>query len=212
MNDFLLKLLLLAQIVLFFVVRVYHNRKAEVEGGKFEYREKNYLALRLFRLGLGLIFLAALVSYFVAPQFVAWARMPLPEWLRWAGLAIGFLNLPLLWWIEATLGKNFSTYLHLRETHTLVTEGPYRWVRHPMYTSLFLFSLAVVLASANWLIGPPLLAGLVVIVVNRVGREEALMLERFGAQYRDYMNRTGRFLPRLSGPGQPANPVNKVGS
>src|SRR5574341_1227339 len=163
MNDSLIKLLLLALFVLFFVVRAYHNRRAEVEGGRFEYREKNYVALRLFRMGVGIIFLAALVCYFALPQVVAWAAIPLPDWARWSGLALGFANLPLLWWIEATLGKNFSTYLHLRETHTLVTGGPYRWVRHPMYTSLFLFVLAVLLASTNWLIGPPLLIGLMVI-------------------------------------------------
>ncbi len=197
MNEFLLKLLLLTLVVLFFVVRAYHNRRAEVEGGKFEIREKGYWALRLFRLGLGLIFLAALLSFFVAPWFVAWATIPFPDWLRWGGLALGFANLPLLWWTEATLGKNFSTYLHLRETHSLVTGGPYRWVRHPMYTSLFLFVLAILFASANWLIGPPLLIGLVVIVVNRIDREEALMLERFDGEYRDYMQRTGRFFPRL---------------
>src|SRR5262245_16246098 len=121
MNDFIVKLLLLALFVLFFVVRAYHNRKAEVEGGKFEYREKNYLALRLFRGAVGVLFLAALASYFVAPQLVAWASIPLPAWVGWAGLAIGFVNLPFLWWIEATLGKNFSTYLHLRDSHTLVT-------------------------------------------------------------------------------------------
>ena len=131
----------------------------------------------------GLVLLTALGLYFTAPQWVAWANIPLPAWVRWLGLALGYANLPLLWWIEATLGKNFNTTLHLREGHTLVTGGPYRWARHPMYTSLFVFTLAVLLASANWLVGLPGLIGLTGIVVNRIDAEESLMMERFGADH-----------------------------
>jgi protein-S-isoprenylcysteine O-methyltransferase Ste14 len=128
---------------------------------------------------------------------VAWADFALPEPLRWAGLVIGYANLPLLWWIEATLGKNFNTTLHLREGHTLVTDGPYQWVRHPMYTSLYLLVVAIFLTSANWLAGVPGIASLTIILLNRVRREEAVMLEQFGEPYRAYMQRTGRFLPRI---------------
>ena len=197
MNGILIKPLFLGFFVLFFVVRAYHHHTARREGGKIEYREKNLKALLIFRMISGLILLTSFGLYFVAPQWVAWAAIPLPAWARLAGLIIGYANLPLLWWIEATLGKNFNTVLHLRDGHTLVTHGPYRWVRHPMYTSLYLFTIAVQLASASWLIGLPGLIGLTVIVVNRIDREEALMIEKFGDEYRAYMQRTGRFLPRF---------------
>ena len=197
MNDSAIRIGLFTLVFLFFIVRAYHHRKAETEGGKIEYREKNLSAIRVMRGVGGIVFLSALASYFVAPQWVDWAAIPLPDGLRWAGLALGYANLPLLWWIEATLGKNFNTTLHLREGHTLVTDGPYRWVRHPMYTSLFIFTIALLLASANWLIGLPLVLSLIVIVVNRIDREEALMMEQFGDEYREYMKRTGRLLPRL---------------
>ncbi len=196
MNDTLIKLSLFGLFVLFFVVRAYHHHKAVTQGGRIEYREKNLTALIVFRLVGGLIWLTALALFFVAPQWVSWAAIPLPEWARWAGLALGYANLPLLWWIEATLGKNFSTVLHLREGHTLVTQGPYRWVRHPMYTSLYLLVVSILLASANWLVGLPGVLSLTVIVLNRIDREEAVMIERFGDDYRQYMTRTGRFLPR----------------
>jgi len=198
MNETLLKGLQFGFILLFFVVRVYHHRRAENEGGKIEYRERHLTGMRLFRLAGGVVMLGALAAYFVAPQWVAWAGLPLPAWSRWAGIFIGYLNLPLLWWIERTLGLNFNTTLHVRAGHTLVTGGPYRWVRHPMYTSLFLFTLAWLLASANWLVGLPGVIGLSVIVINRIQAEEAVMLEQFGEQYRAYMQHTGRFLPRLS--------------
>ncbi len=198
MNESLLKLMQFGFILLFFVVRAVHHRRAENEGGKIEYREKNFTAMRLFRQVGSLVMLGALAAYFVAPQWVAWASFPLPTWGRWAGILLGYLSLPLLWWIERTLGLNFNVTLHLRDGHTLVTSGPYRWVRHPMYTALFLFTLAWLLASANWLVGLPGLVGLSVIVLNRIKAEEAVMLERFGEQYHAYMQRTGRFLPRLS--------------
>ena len=198
MNGILIKPLFLGFLVLFFVVRAYHHRQAVTKGGKIEYKEKNLNAIWLLRLVGGLVMLTAFGLHFVAPQWIAWADIPLPPGARWAGLALGYANLPLLWWIEAALGKNFNTTLHLREGHTLVTDGPYRWVRHPMYTSLFVFTLAVLLASANWLIGLPGLIALTVIVVNRIDAEETLMIAQFGDEYRQYMQRTGRFLPRLS--------------
>ncbi len=197
MSDSFVKPLLLGFIALFFVVRAYHHHQAVTRGGKIEYKERHSKAILLLRMAGGLVLLTALGLYFTAPQWVAWADIPLPAWARWLGLAVGYVNLPLLWWIEATLGKNFNTTLHLREGHTLVTDGPYRWVRHPMYTSLFVFTVAVLLASANWLIGLPGLIALTVIVVNRIDAEEALMMERFGDEYRQYMRRTGRFLPRF---------------
>ncbi|MGQ0602544.1 MAG: protein-S-isoprenylcysteine O-methyltransferase [Anaerolineales bacterium] len=196
MNDIVIRWLLLGMFVLFFVVRAYHHRRAEKEGGQIEYREPNRRAIQLMRLVIGLGWLLAMALYFFAPSFVAWADFPLPEWVRWAGLALGYANLPLLWWIEATLGKNFNTTLHVREGHTLVTDGPYRWVRHPMYTSLYILVSAIFLASANWLVGLPGLVSLTIILLNRVQREEAVMLEQFGDQYRAYMQHTGRFVPR----------------
>ncbi len=197
MTDTLIRWLLLGMLVLFFVVRAYHHRRAVKEGGAIEYREPNRRAIQAMRLVVGLGWLAAMAAYFFAPRFVAWADFALPEPVRWAGLALGYLNLPLLWWIEATLGKNFNTTLHLREGHTLVTEGPYRWVRHPMYTSLYLLVASIFLASANGLVGVPGIASLTIILLNRVRREEAVMLEQLGEPYRAYMQRTGRFLPRI---------------
>lgn len=199
MNDSVFQLPLVALLVAFFVVRAYHHRKAVSEGGKIEYKEKNLNLLKAMRIGLFLIFLPAFIAWLIQPEWVAFAALPFPDWLRWAGVTLGFANLPLLWWIEATLGKNFNTTLHIRAGHTLVTHGPYRWVRHPMYTSLLILVIAITLISANALIGLPMVLGLSAILINRVDREEAVMIEQFGDAYCAYMKRTGRFLPRLTG-------------
>ncbi|MFQ6085803.1 MAG: isoprenylcysteine carboxylmethyltransferase family protein [Candidatus Bathyarchaeia archaeon] len=107
-----------------------------------------------------------------------------------------FVCLPLFLWVHHTLGKYFSPELELKEQHKLVSRGPYRWVRHPMYSVSFTLFIALSIVSANWLLS--LLTVITIIsVYARIGKEEAMMVERFGDEYRDYMTRTGRLLPRL---------------
>jgi protein-S-isoprenylcysteine O-methyltransferase Ste14 len=71
-----------------------------------------------------------------------------------------------------------------------------------MYTTFYLFVLGVLLLTANWFIGAPLLIGLTLIVVTRLRNEEAAMTEKFGDSYREYIRHTGRFLPRITSPAQ----------
>ena len=80
---------------------------------------------------------------------------------------------------------------------TLITSGPYRFVRHPIYTAFVLILGSTFLISANWFIGFAWLGMTVLEVASRIGFEESLMLEYFGDQYREYMKKTGRLLPRL---------------
>ena len=70
-------------------------------------------------------------------------------------------------------------------------------MRHPMYTAFYSIALALLLLSANWLLGGGLIVGITAVMASRVKHEEEVMTERFGVQYRDYMAHTGRFLPRL---------------
>jgi protein-S-isoprenylcysteine O-methyltransferase Ste14 len=103
----------------------------------------------------------------------------------------------LFWRSHADLGRNWSPSLQLREEHQLVTEGVYRSIRHPMYASQWLWSMAQPLLLQNWIAG---WAGLVLFLplyLLRVPREEQMMLERFGEAYRAYMSRTGHVVPRL---------------
>ena len=80
----------------------------------------------------------------------------------------------------------------------LVTTGPYRWVRHPMYAAIWLWSLAQGLMLANWLAGWAAVATLAPLYWIRTPREERMMIAQFGDAYRDYMTRTGRLVPRFS--------------
>lgn len=103
----------------------------------------------------------------------------------------------LLWfiWIHRSLGNNLSLKISIKEEQELVTGGPYRWVRHPMYSAFYLLHLAVFFLTANWFIGVTWLVGLTVIILLRVKREEAMLLAKFGNKYSAYMERTGRFVP-----------------
>lgn len=170
--------------------------RATKRAGRLNYREKHHLALQIFRKGLGIPWFFAIISYVLKPQWLDWASFTLPMGLRLAGLVTGLLGLFFIWWAELTLGKNFNTTLHLRETHTLITHGPYWFVRHPMYTAISIFGLGMfVLAPANWLIALPGIIGFLVLMAVRIRQEEAVMIEHFGDEYRAYMERTGRFLP-----------------
>jgi protein-S-isoprenylcysteine O-methyltransferase Ste14 len=149
------------------------------------------------RSAAGLVGFAALVAWLVAPRTMAWASLPLPAWLRWVGAAVGIAGVAGLSWVHRELGRNFSGTLEVRAEQKLVTSGPYRRVRHPMYTTLYVTVLSFFLPSANWCIGIPFFTGLTAVVVSRVPREESMMAARFGDDYRRWAARSGRFLPRL---------------
>jgi len=93
------------------------------------------------------------------------------------------------------LGRNWSVTLEVRENHRLVTEGIYRYLRHPMYTAFWLWALAQALLLPNWIAGPAGLLGFGTLYFFRVSREEQLMLDTFGEEYRAYMARTRRIIP-----------------
>ena len=115
------------------------------------------------------------------------------------GVRLGLASLPLIWWTRGALAANFATTLHVRQEHTLVESSPHRWVRHPMYSVLFVHLIAILVLTKNLFIGGVPLLGLCLIVAWRVRNEEGAMLEKFGSRYVDHLQRTGRFLPRWVG-------------
>lgn len=114
-----------------------------------------------------------------------------------AGLLVHAAGLWLLWRSHVDLGANWSNTLQIRENQSLVTNGVYRRVRHPMYTALLLFGVGQALVAGNWIAGPAFLAAFTALVASRIAREEQLMLDQFGEAYAEYRARTSRFLPAL---------------
>jgi protein-S-isoprenylcysteine O-methyltransferase Ste14 len=95
------------------------------------------------------------------------------------------------------LGRNWSITLQIREKHELISHGPYALVRHPMYTSFLLMALGQAFLLANWVVGLAGLIGFAVLFCLRVDKEERMMLEIFGPEYRAYMDRTKRIIPYI---------------
>ena len=146
----------------------------------------------------GLGYITVLWVYVFVPGWFDWAAIAFPNWLRWVGALISVGSVLLLWWVQRALDVQFDTTLHIQANHQLITHGPYRWVRHPMYTTLFSMGLGWFLLTANWLVGVPLMLGITLVVISRVRKEEAVLLNLFGDEYQTYLQRTGRFLPRWS--------------
>jgi protein-S-isoprenylcysteine O-methyltransferase Ste14 len=137
------------------------------------------------------------VIYLIFPAYFQWASMMLPTWLRWSGVVVGVLCSLLMYGTLSSLGKNLTDTVVTRAEAKLVTHGPYRWVRHPFYVTAALLMASVTLLTANWLIGVSSLAVLGLLAI-RTPKEEQMLIQRFGQQYRDYMAKTGRFIPWTS--------------
>ena len=136
------------------------------------------------------------VLYLFTP-FLGFADYQLPAYVPWIGAVVMVVALWLFWRSHADLGRNWSRTLEIQEGHQLITHGVYRSIRHPMYTSIALFSLAQGLMLENWLAGWSALVAFAILYFVRIPQEERMMSEFFGQKYSEYMSRTGRLFPRI---------------
>lgn len=143
-------------------------------------------------------FIVIPVSYLLSP-WLDFADYGLPTWARlgvgWLGAALFAAALWLLWRSHVDLGENWSPQLEIRQEHSLVTRGMYRYVRHPMYAAHWIWAVAQAMLLQNWIAGWAFLVLFLPLYLVRVPREEQMMLDRFGEEYRAYMARTGRMVP-----------------
>jgi protein-S-isoprenylcysteine O-methyltransferase Ste14 len=131
--------------------------------------------------------------------FTPWldfANYHLPGPSGWAGTTVFAGAVLMLWRSHADLGRNWSATLQILGRHSLVTTGVYRYIRHPMYTAHLLWAIAQGLLLSNWLAGWAFLMLSIPLYVVRIPKEEQMMLEHFGGEYRSYTSRTGRLIPR----------------
>jgi protein-S-isoprenylcysteine O-methyltransferase Ste14 len=128
------------------------------------------------------------------PRFANYAFR---SWQGWVGAALFAAALWLFYRSHKDLGRNWSVTLEVRSQHTLVTNGVYSRVRHPMYSAFWLWALAQSFLLSNWVAGPAGLIGFGILFFLRIGREEQLMSETFGDEYRRYVARTTRVVPRI---------------
>ena len=186
-------------IVVFLVVLpigIYHRLKSQATRERLDRRQEGLFILVTLR-PVGIAFWLELIAWMVDPGWMAWSSVSLPAGLRWTGVGLIAIACGLLVWTFLCLGKNLTDTVVTRQKHTLVTRGPYRWVRHPFYDSAALLALALSLITANWFF---FMTGVVMfcLLIIRTRTEEENLVARFGDSYRAYMERTGRFLPRIT--------------
>jgi len=184
-------------VVLFciaFAIRLYYHYKAKIWQG--DSTPEGGLSL-FFRTCVGLPVILLIIVYLFWPRVLKWADVPVPVVWRWIGAGIFAASLPLLIWIQHSLGSNYSPQLRIRSEHNLVSSGPYRYVRHPMYTTSLIIYTGMGLLSANWFIGGVNVVATLVLMIFRTPREEGMLTQAFGDKYRQYSESTGKFLPRL---------------
>jgi protein-S-isoprenylcysteine O-methyltransferase Ste14 len=137
-----------------------------------------------------------LVMYTINMKWIDIYAFTLPTWLRWTGFGLGLLSVAFWTWTQIHLDTQWSAQLQLRKEHRLITSGPYARIRHPLYSAMFSWGIALALLNANWIfvaLAILMIAGILV----HIPREEKLMLEAFGDEYQAYIRRTGKYFPKL---------------
>ena len=194
--DNIFRVILILGFAAVFPVGVYHRLKAHLASReKLNRRAEGLFILATLR-PIALVGMAALLAYMINPAWMSWSSYDLPIEIRWLGVGLGVIGGTLLISAFRSLGTNLTDTVVTRTRHTLVTSGPYRWVRHPFYVAFALAVAANAVVTANWFLA---LTGVVsvVLIAIRTRTEEEKLIERFGDEYRGYMARTGRFIPRL---------------
>lgn len=191
-------IIFLAATVIWFVIRHPARRrakKAAVKVSARSLREKALMAISLT--GLGLIPLAYVITNLARSRykFLGFADYAFQPWAAWLGTAVFLFSLWLFRRTHKDLGRNWSVSLDIRESHSLVTQGVYASVRHPMYSAFWLWAVAQALLLPNWIAGFSGIIGFGTLFFGRVFEEERMMERAFGDEYRAYMRRTWRVLP-----------------
>lgn len=119
-----------------------------------------------------------------------------PHWLFWLGVAVQIAGLALAILARSYLGRNWSGTVTLKQGHELIRTGPYRYVRHPIYTGLLLAFIGSALARNEWR------GALAVVLVlaafwRKLSIEERWLAELFGESYAAYRRETAALIPLL---------------
>ncbi|MGG6264255.1 isoprenylcysteine carboxylmethyltransferase family protein [Leptolyngbya sp. AN03gr2] len=197
LNETIFQIILAAALAILAIMRIYYRVKSGAfRESQFTERESNWFPVLATLISI--TWFGSLLVWIANPEWMRWSALSLSTWLRLSGAGLMVFALAAWGWVHHSLGRNFSPTLVVREHHQLITHGLYRWVRHPMYSAFFLFELGICLLTASWFIGLIGTLLILLIVVLRVPKEEAMMIETFGDQYREYMKHTGRLIPRFT--------------
>lgn len=192
MNPWIAKTVILVSTVVMIAIRAPHGRRSRSVKVARSYKSARETLL----LVLAWVGFLVPVIWVLSPAF-SFAEYPLRSVPLVAGVTCLAIGLWLFFRSHADLGTNWSVTLELRQEHRLISQGVYRAIRHPMYSALTLYSAGQALVIPNWVAGFSNGIALAVLLALRLGAEEKMMTEQFGAEYTAYSARTKRFVPGI---------------
>lgn len=195
MSEWIFRILTVLVVLSALGISGYFRKRADRRGGKASRSKEGRLFAVMLRLPAVLAFLLLCV-YIMHPSWLDWARLHLPDSVRWFGAAASVAAVGFLYWVFSSLGANVTATVTVRPRARLVSRGPYRWIRHPLYTGGSFLWLSLSLLTDLWIFAPFLACSLI-LLVRRTPLEERELLRHFGEEYRRYMDRTGRFFPKF---------------
>src|SRR5262245_45396532 len=139
-HDQVLRVLCIILYVMILPVGLYHRLKSQATREKLDRRQEGWFMLATLR-PLGAVLWIGVFAWMIEPGWMAWSSVPLPVWVRWAGIGFMAVGCGLAVWTFHCLGSNLTDTVVTRQKHTLVLRGPYRWVRHPFYDSVALITI-----------------------------------------------------------------------
>lgn len=196
MNETIFRIIAAGILIAGMAISSYYRIKADKESGeRLSRKADGNVLMTIIRIGGLMLWLSPFV-YLINPAWMAWSKIGLPETVRWLGIGIGVLCVAGIYWLFSSIGSGITPVSATRREHKLVTNGIYRYVRHPLYTIGSSLFISFGMMADNWFI--ILLGALAFIVMAiRTPKEEANLIEKFGDEYSEYMKQTGRFLPKL---------------
>jgi protein-S-isoprenylcysteine O-methyltransferase Ste14 len=193
MEEIYFKAILGILFITYTVIRIAYTRSyKKIEKERKIGKRRERILVSIVGIGMMIIPITWILSGFLDSYTLA-----LPTWIRIAGIGISIFSMWLFWWVHKFLGKNWSPVLEIMKGHSLVKTGPYKRIRHPMYTQIWLFVFSIALITLNWIVGLAAIISWSLLYFIRVPKEEDMMRKEFGMEYEKYMKETGRVIPKL---------------
>lgn len=195
-NEIVFQISTLSILLSAMAISIYYRRKADKQSGETLPRSVDGVVMMgLIRLG-GIMLWVSPVLYIVYPSWLAWSQFGLPDWFRVVSIGLGALCVVGVYWLFRSIDTNISATSMTRQEHALITYGPYRWVRHPLYSIGLSVFVSIGMIADSWLIMALAILAFSLMAI-RTPQEEANLIEKFGDSYKQYMKQTGRFFPKL---------------
>lgn len=189
-DEIIYKIAILVFFCIFIIIRFHYSNKYLTEG---EEMLNPYPMIVKIMAALASVSIIGFAMIYVFTDFLFDFKMNLPDEIRICGI-IGYLNVDLgMWWVLHELGVNFS---QISDDRKIISNGPYKYIRHPMYVVFIGWGIVTALIASNWLvaIGVPFI---IFFILLRTPIEEQVLLKEFGNDYSQYMKNTGRFIPKI---------------